>query len=264
MKHVLSSVLFGALILALAPVALADWDHEVKWNQLEPYTATFFDLQPSYVNTTGTRIVADDFDCSETGYITDVEFYGTCPNLDSLAQFRITFWDGVPGDASDDGHPGTLEGEAAVDPANAQGVGWQIIDQGVGDAYLFKINLAVDNWFVQEEDNTYWIGIQGVFLDTSKFNWCCRSFGAATNGDDAVTGDLLVPPSNGWEHLVWVEAPFLAVVCENDLGSLGNPPVLQSADMSFKLTGTAIPEPATVALLCAAGVLFLRRCKRKR
>jgi len=39
--------------------------------------------------------------------------------------------------------------------------------------------------------------------------------------------------------------------------------ILKSADMSFRLTGTAIPEPATLTLLCAAGALLLSRFKRK-
>lgn len=260
MRHVLLLGLFGALLLVLAPAAIADWDHEVKWDQLVPYAATNFDVQPSYISSGGMRIVADDFDCSETGYITDIEFYGTCPQLANLSQFRITFWD----DAAAAARPGSLQGEATVDPADALGIGWQIIDEGTGGSFLFKINLPVDDWFTQQQGNTYWIGIQGLFPGSGQFNWCCRPLGTATIGGDAVAGNVLVPPSSSWDPLVWVQAPFTAVIGESSLPSLGNPTVIQSADMSFKLTGTAIPEPATVTLLCAAGVLFLRRRSRTR
>ena len=257
MRYVRLLVLSGVLLLALAPAALADWDHEEKWNQLEPYVATFVDLQPSYVSDT-IQIVADDFECFETGYITDIEFYGNCPNLDTLSQFRITFWSDCPGAAS---LPGTLLEDLTVAPADGNGIGWQIIDQGT-NAYLFKINLPVDDWFVQEQGNIYWIGIQGVLSGNNRFMWCSRALGAETFGDDAVLArNEMVPSSDEWDPLVWVSGSLGTIIIPSS-GVNENVTVLQSADMSFRLTG--IPEPATCTLVgLALGLLGLMRARKR-
>jgi hypothetical protein len=258
MKYVRLLVLSGALLLSAAPAALADWDHEVKWDQLEPYVATMFDMQPTYISNV-MQIVADDFECSETGYITDIEFYGNCPNLDSLNEFRITFWSDC---ASAAGRPGTLIEDLTVAPADGSGTGWQIIDQGT-NSYLFKINLPVEDWFVQEEGSIYWIGIQGVLSGDDKFMWCSRAFGAETMLDDAVIAkDVLIPSPGDWDELVWADTLLgLVVASEASIIELGYTPI-QSADMSFRLTGTPIPEPTLVVLLAIAGVAILRRRRR--
>jgi len=258
MRYVRLLVLSSALLLALAPAALADWDHDVKWDQLEPYVATMFDLQPSYVSDT-VQIVADDFECFETGYITDIEFYGNCPSPESLSAFRITFWSDC---ASAAGRPGALLEDLTVAPAGGDGIGWQIIDEGT-NSYLFKINLPVDDWFVQEQGNTYWIGIQGLLSGNSRFMWCSRALEADAMVDDAVIAKNVMTPSSGdWDELVWANT-ILGNIVVGAGGLTQYDTILKSADMSFRLTGTAIPEPATLTLLCAAGALLLSRFKRK-
>ncbi len=260
MRHVRLLVLSGALLLALAPAALADWDHDVKWDQLESPTTSLLELRNSYIGN-GMELVADDFECFETGYITDIEFYGYSPNLANLDEFRITFWSDLP----DTIYPAELLADVYVPKAEpGELTGWAVYDSEYTNTELYKINLPMDDWFVQYEDETYWIGIQGVYSGDGVFNWRCLAEAEPKRLEDASTNEALVP-TDGWDHLVWVDVGgfMTAVVSEEEFSHLEQTTLLGSADMSFRLTGTAIPEPATMTLLCAAGLLFLSRFKRK-
>jgi hypothetical protein len=263
MKHVPVLVLLG--VLAVAPVsAFADWDHEVKHNQLTPYAESAFSLQPSYISDT-MQIVADDFTCSGTGYITDVEFYALCKDIGNLNQIRITFWDGVPAGAAP-AHPGALKDDIYVGPADADGIGWQYIGSDSNVPRLFKVNLPQDDWFAQDQGNTYWIGIQGVLAGTSRLSW--SPYDALTDddtfGDDAVLAEnVMVPTASQWGELVWAHGALGDIVMEADKMTEFDT-FLQSADMSFKLTGTFIPEPATLGLVALGALcLGLFRSRRK-
>ena len=259
MKHVRLLVLVGVLVLAVAPAALADWDHEVKWDQLEPVS---YWLWQSYINTEDDLLVADDFLCSETGWITDVEFYGYCPNVDNIAEFRITFWDDLPATPSEESLPGELLDEiyvTAADPNDPLGLGWKEVWTG-HEVSRFKINLPECDWFLQENGNIYWIGIQGVLPDSvDGFYWKFRDITEPTWGDDAVSLGL-VPPADEWLHLGWIYSPDLMMVIPS--GYRGTLPAnfMGSADMSFKLTGT-IPEPATFGLVGLGLLALIRRRK---
>jgi hypothetical protein len=267
MKHVLSLVLLG--VLAVAPVsAFADWDHEVKYNQLEPYAYGLLDVQLSFSSSAGVRIVADDFLCSETGYITDIEFWGFCPEIENLDQFSITFWSDAVSPTSGRHHPDELMQDIIVDAADASGIGWKTIDAGeivsMGErTSLFKINLPKGDWFTQQQGDTYWIGIQALLFGGSRFSWCCRAFDTGTIPEDAVEGASMYPDPGDWLHLAWADTQLgLGVEDEVSLTELGYT-LLQSADMSFKLTGTLIPEPATCALV-VIGATVLAALRRRR
>ena len=260
MKGVRTLLLICALALVVAPAALADWPHDVKWDQLEPCSMWIWQ---SYINEQESLAVADDFLCSETGYITDIEFNGYCQDIQALYGFRITFWSDVPATTNEASHPGELLDETVVYktcPCDPLGRGWKVIEQGA-DFARFKANLFAEDWFVQQAGTVYWIGIQGVLTGTESFYWKFRDISAPTWGDDAVTLGL-AEPTDEWAHLAWTSIDFLGIIPTAYHGTLP-PECLGSADMSFRLTGI-VPEPATLTLVGIGAILLgFIRTRRK-
>jgi hypothetical protein len=255
MRPAAAFIMAAVLALALVPVALADWPHDVKWDQLQLDAGGWG--ANSYLGIVSDILVADDFLCSETGWITDIEFCGwETVGAVGIDTFWITFWTDVPETSDSESHPGEKPlvaiDVAAADPTDPLGLGWK----KTGD-YTYKINLPEQNWFRQEQGNTYWIGIQAVMGGNGSFSWMLRDRNACMWGDDAAVLLAGTPP---WDHYGWPDA-----------GPSGQPEAYQgmfpdgwdkSADMCFRLTGIPIPEPATLGLV-ASGLLALALRRRR-
>ncbi len=247
MRLGLGMVLLCALVVATAPTALADWPHPVKWDQLDPPSGSY---QWSTITDTDSQMVADDFMCDETGWITDIEFYaiGALADVDAL---RVTFWTDVPADEYEESRPGSLLSDLTVNPADPDDplhLGFQVF-QGGGLEARVKINLPEKDWFVQQQDNIYWMGIQGF---AGMYGWIVRDPVACTNLDDAVYIDK--------QGVRWHLGYDASGGFDKYQGLLPNG--WTSADMTFKLTGKAIPEPSLVVLFAIAGVAILKRRRR--
>lgn len=256
-------LLLPVLLTLPAASARADWPHPVKWDQLDPLDgwggASYYNAGTDITTTT-----ADDFQCTETGWITDIEFHGFS-NGGPVQSFRVRFWTDVAATADEESHPGTLLYDETFGPASADdllGLGWTQVDSD-----LFKINIPEELWFVQEGSAAnavvYWISIQGIADPddaTSNFYWYFRDRNESTWGDDAAfTSESwgYDPWAHwGWETMEFVDDPELYE------GSL---PVdwAKSADMSFALSGIPVPEPATIGLLALA-LLGLSRLRARR
>lgn len=239
----------------LAGPVLADWDHPVKWDQLDPQD-TFAGASWIDNDTPSDALTADDYLCTDPWWITDIEFYGfSYYGSQYINQFRIAFWSDVPATPNDASHPGDLLWEYYVDPAapgDPLSIGWKEIEPS-----HFKIDLPQDHWFQQygTPDNpiVYWISIQGVMVNDGFFDafyWNFRERHTPTWGDDAAftSGYFGYPPWSNWGSPTGYLDPSLYD------GPL--PEGWTSLDMSFRLTG--IPEPASLVLL-GLGILALRR-----
>jgi len=252
MRQVLTLVLLYALVLVLAPAALADWPHDVKWDQLTPAEYGF----SSHMTAEEQRLVADDFLCTETGWITDIEFYGHPSSVAAISSFRITFWSDVPASDTDESHPGQLLDDITVrpaDPGDPLRLGWQYLDN-----FRFKIDLPQDQWFGQQAGTIYWIGIQAYVSGEGEFfGWVFRDPNENTWGDDAALGrDEYVPTT--WEHFGWNAAMTPWTYTGKFPTNL-----VKSADMCFRLTGI-VPEPATLTLVGFGAILLgFIRTRRK-
>ncbi|MBN2561578.1 MAG: PEP-CTERM sorting domain-containing protein [Phycisphaerae bacterium] len=238
-----------------AEAGARDWGDPIKWDQLLPLDgyggASWIDN-----DTPSDALTADDFLCTQTGYINDIEFNGwSYYGVSYLDSFRITFWTDVPATVDDASHPGTLLHECVVGPGEP--VGWHQVDP-VNDPNHFKINLPDDQWFYQEgteqDPIIYWIGIQGVMLDDGYFDafyWNFRERHEATWGDDAAFA------SDYFSYAPWANWGFTAGYGDPDLYEGTLPSGWTSADMSFRLSGT--PEPSTLGLLGLGSLALIRR-----
>jgi hypothetical protein len=250
MKKVTVLLSLCALVLAFAPAALADWDHPVKWDQLDPISGSYAWAQLS------SQITADDFLCDETGWITDIEIIGDpFAQLAGAATLRITFWDDVPATDTVASHPGDILWDITIGPADAQdplALGWKKDADYVqiGTESKIKIDLPEEVWFHQEQGNIYWIAIQGP----PGFQWAARNQSAGHQLDDAVTWAIGAPT---WQHYAWNPTNGSLTTYDNLL-----PAGYVSADLCFRLTGT-VPEPASIALVTLGGVVIALLRRRK-
>ncbi len=256
MRKVLGFVLVLGL---MAAPALADWPHPPKWNNgiFDPLSDLDSYGAASWVefDTPSDALTADDFLCTVSGPITDIEFWGfSYYGSQYIDKFRITIWNDVPEQPGvDESHPGTLLYDYQVEPA-VGGIGWQELDSG-----HFKINLPEDQWFYQtgshEDPEVYWIGIQGVMVTdgySDSFYWNFKNHLYPTWGDDAAfTSDYFgyLP----WYNWGWQDDTNTANLYEGPFpdGWFG------SLDMAFIITG--IPEPASLVLLALGGLTLIRR-----
>ncbi len=133
-------------------------------------------------------MTADDFLCSETGWIKSIYLYGfLSPYGSTVASFRVTFWTDVPAQPIlDAGHPGILLYDRTIGPVNSADpseTGWLEIAPN-----LFRINLPASSWFYQNAGTVYWIGIQGILWENSVdegFYWFFRDRQISTWNSDA-------------------------------------------------------------------------------
>jgi len=236
MKRFCVCILAAAFLggMAVAPV-VADWTpddgHKMHFPQLP-------DEAGWDVNATQPLVLADDWMCSETGWVKDIHFWGSWMhgNTGQIIQFVLSIHADIP----DPDGPGPLfsmpgptlwEQEIPIDRVIVQPIdpptaeGWYDPSTGlfiVGDhqAYFqYNVFLPEEMWFYQEQGTIYWLNISAIVADPSVTQWGWKSTLNHWN-DDAVWAL--------WGGLVWDD--------------MYEPPdFLQSLDLSFVIT-THEPE----------------------
>ena len=251
-------------LLALAAAASADWGDPIKWDQLAPGIDQLGALS-MIDDAAGVALCADDFACTEPGWITDMHFAGNVSSVDKLVGFRVTFWSDTPTTPNDESHPNGLiydQTFTKADPDDPLKLGWQQMTDGT-----WRIDIPQPLWFEQEGTATnpsvYWVGIQGVFANDNHqglFIWRFADRNLPTWGDDAAfrSPDQDTEP---WSHWGWPSSQPGAAAALYD-GSLPQG-WWKSTDMAFELSGRAIPEPGTIALL-ASGLAVLGMVRRRK
>jgi hypothetical protein len=251
------------LAVCLTTAGAADGpDLQSKWDQIGAGVDNYG--LASYIDdVNGAALTADDFLCTQPGWITDIRFAGwSYYGNQHINQFRVTFYADVPAAAGAAGHPGDLIYEqliTAASPADPLDLGWRDLGDGT-----FRISLPRNQWFhqdgTQESPIVYWIGIQGVMqVDGSGdlFYWNAVGRNQGTWGDGAAFA------SQAYGYEPWANWGWPSVDPQTGAPSLytGAFPAgwAASADTAFAVS---TPEPASMALLGLGGLMMLLRRRR--
>jgi len=251
-------------LCALAAPARADWDPSEPTKWVQPPDPNGWD-----VNVTTPKLLADDFLCRETNWISDIHLWGSWgweqPGV--ITRIHLSIHDDVPAGLDTPwSHPGRELWSREIDPSTYGGVvigpwgtgvqGWY--DPNTGEAIypdhytIWQVNvfLKPEDWFLQQGSDTapivYWLDVQ-VDVDGPTG---MEAFGWKTSiqhwNDDAVWADWLPgtpkPVGDQWQEL---RDPFTG----------------QSLDLAFAITTTPVPEPG---LLATGGLGLLALLTKRR
>jgi hypothetical protein len=193
--------------------------------------------------------LADNWTCPESGYVTDIHFWGSWKGdvVGSTGSIMVRIH------GNDDSGPFDKPGDKLWEHEFAPGdytealymdcapQGWLWPRTGCyeeddhGRIYQYNIPVVPDP-FYQVEGETYWLYLS---MDWHECFWGWKTaLPEDYYAPDAVF-DTICDPQNGWEQLL-------------------DPITSESLDLAFVIT----PEPATLSLLCIGAAALLRRRRR--
>jgi hypothetical protein len=166
------------------------------------------------VNATFPAILADDWLCSESGWVKDIHFWGSWlhGHDELIRSFRISIYEDVPaGVDSPYSHPGELLWEHVIsnfmvtEINPGQWEGWY--DPGPGiflaedHAQFFQYDVYLDSllWFLQEEGTIYWLSITANVVSAVEALWGWKSsvHHWQDNAVWSMIGEPCIGPDNG-------------------------------------------------------------------
>ena len=265
MKRFILIICIVIVTATLSVPTYADWNagEPNKWVQLPDLQDTGIDV----LATTPMKL-ADDFECTETGYITGIHIWGSWlndrlpmpaiggPGDANNVRFRLSIFSDIPAGVDSYSRPGELLQEWFFDPGTFDVSKYAVdVNEGwlnppydynpKGDTVVWQYNFLLDKPFEQmgteEEPIVYWLALSAVVpTDPNAF------FGWKTSTDHWNDDAVWSTPGASWQELRYNFAhPF-----EGD-----------SMDLAFVIT----PEPATIMLLGTAAVwAFTRKNKSVR
>jgi hypothetical protein len=185
-----------------------------KWEPGDPYKSHFPQLPDEAgwdVNATQPMVLADDFQCTETGWIKDIHFWGSWKGgIESpISAFVLSLHADIPAEQSPTGYsmPGATLWERSItdfqavpfDPAAMEG--WydpatgEIIFNDHQHYYRYDVCLNEPDWLWQDSGRVYWLNISAIVAD-QQAKWGWKSTRDHWN-DDAVWAT--------WGNLNWVD-----------------------------------------------------------
>jgi len=261
------------MFCAIPLAARADWD---PCNP-DPNTK-FFQLPDTTgwdVKVTMPMLLADDFVCTETGWVTGIHFWGSWKAgiAGEITRIHLSFHADIPaGEITPYSLPGQelWSKEIMVADVPAGSVTFRDEDAGVEGWYepntgeysqydhigMTQVNVFLDQMFPREElfiqdgapgnPVTYWLDIQVDVLDPAMTDFGWKTSLQHHGPDYAVWSD--------WE-------PGMDKPWGDEWDELLDPVTGEGLDMAFVLTGIPIPEPG-VLVVAGLGVLALLRRSR--
>jgi hypothetical protein len=179
--------------------------HKMHWPQLP-------DEDGWDVNATQPLVLADDWMCSETGWVKDVYFWGSWKDdlVGEIDHFVLSIHEDIPADQSPTGYsmPGATLWErevsdfvaTTIDPPTLEG--WydpytgEVLYDNHASYFQYDVHLPEADWFWQDQDIIYWLNISAVLVQPTNAVWGWKSTEDNWN-DDAVWAE--------WDTLNWVE-----------------------------------------------------------
>ena len=199
----LSSLVPG---VALAPAVLADWapgdGHKMHFPQLPGG----WDVDANYP-----LVLADDFRCTETGFIKDIHFWGSWKDgvVGEITSFVLSIHADIPAAQNPDGYskPGNTLWELEIFDwqtvfIEGEPQGWYDPSTGYADwdnhsnYFQYNVFLSEEDWFRQVAGTIYWLNISAVVADPGGTRWGWKS------SDDNWMDDAV------WAHrdgLAWLD-----------------------------------------------------------
>lgn len=249
MKATYAGILAVVCVLALSPMARADWDPTMPYKMHYPQLP---DPNGWDVLVTQPKILADDFKCTQSGPITDVHFWGSWQGdiIGKLTSIHLSIHaDDRTGAFSKPGAEmwswtTTDFGIVPVDPPSLQG--WydpnqQLwLPQNHRQYFQYNIEIPAAEAFPQKEGTIYWLDISTTVAPdplNPLFGW--KTSLSQHFEDDAVWADIPAGTVPDWHELKYLTG-----------GSM---------DLAFVIT----PEPATLCLLGLGAASLLARRRRK-
>jgi hypothetical protein len=239
--QVLSIIMVVGVLGAVSP-AWSDWNPGDPYKWLQPP-----DLTPNGVDVHRGLgfLLADDFQCTGSGPITDIHLWGSYLNDQGPQEltFVLGIWTNIPATPTAPSTPGSLIKAWTFYPGQYQSriystvtseYFWNPFTGAVGtDTQVWQFNFFIDPEyaFVQTLGQIYWLSVgASVGPDESYFGW--KTTDPQNHfGDDAV-----------WGYGVWEPLTYFP----------GHPYAGESMDLAFVIT----PIPATLPLL-GTGLLGL-------
>lgn len=241
-------------VLFAAGTALADWAPGDPYKMHYPQLPDPWGWDVSFSNNI---ILADDWKCSQTGYVKDIHFWASSKGDNfppmNTSVIHVSIYSDIPATESSTGYsmPGTLlwdrtftgsQYDSGPDEPGDQG--W--LDPVTGNAIPHDhktygiVNIKnIDAPFQQQEGTIYWLAAQVSTLTPYEDGW--KTSISEHFMDDAVWH---APGSETWLELRYPD--------NDPLGRGG-----QSIDLAFVIT----PEPATICLLGLGALNLIRRKK---
>lgn len=254
------------VFLSFSCLVLADWDIG------DPYKMHFPQL-PDPVgwdvantsNANRTYLLADDFLCTQSGFITDFHLWGSWKGdtFGIIDHIDIGIWSddpvGIGGRYQDNQYSmpfeelwywSVYENEFIIRDYGSGDQGWfdpfEPYNVKPDHQGIFQINIgtqfAIPNPYWQIEGNIYWLSATVWLKDTSpgEYGW---KTSIEHYEDDAVYASALIEDPTKPGFLVW------------NWNELIDPLNGESLDLAFVIT----PEPATVIALSIGGLFLIRK-----
>ncbi|HPM38290.1 MAG TPA: hypothetical protein PK186_12105 [candidate division Zixibacteria bacterium] len=208
-SHLLRLAGFTLLVAVLIGPAAADWvpadGHKMHYPQLP-------DEAGWDVNATQPLVLADDWQCSETGWVKDIHFWGSWKHgiEGQIVSFVLSIHADIPASQSPTGYsmPGETLWEREVTQWDAQPLdppsmeGWydpltgEVLYNDHQAYFQYNVFLPEADWFWQEAGTIYWLNVSAIVADPTGTTWGWKSTQDHWN-DDAVWAT--------WGNLNWID-----------------------------------------------------------
>jgi hypothetical protein len=219
----------------------------LKWERGPDLAPTGLDVMAQIPPGPGVTL-ADDFQCTETGWITEIDFWGSWlwdelpgGNPEQVS-FTLSLHSDVPSPPAEYSHPGELFWLHTFLPGECQAElyaselteGWFDPSSGYYESYadsvvwLYRCPIPEEFWFYQEEGTIYWLDVAAYPEVESYFGWK-TSLDHWNDDGTWASGAEPIDPS------AWAELRY----------PLTHPMEGASIDLAFRLWGREAPVVQT-------------------